>query len=893
MSLAHSDHRLELPPTLETQLHEFRRRVWTIKILEAVAAAVFGVIIAYLAVFGLDRLWDTPASVRLGVFIAALAVCTVVPFYLHRWVWRQRRLEQLARLLSRKLPRVGDQLLGVIELVTDESEQARSPALCAAAMNQVATDARTRDFRLATPDSRYRMWGWLAAMSLVGAATLFVLFPAAAANALARFAAPWKDTPRYTFADIVALPDQIVVAHGEPFRVLVYLNRQSHWTPAMGQVQLGSQQPIQTSLLEGKHEYKGWYEFDMPPQIDSGSLQVRIGDFKQVVKIEPTLRPELASVVANVALPEYLGRPEPQEKDVRGGAISLVKGSTATFSTTANRRLTSARIDGEPTVPTDTTITSSAADITESKTMEFQWEDEFGLAGKEPFTLTVSAVDDEAPTLVCEDLPRRKIILATEQLRFGVKAHDDFGIKRIGMEWSGLEGAVVEKPIQGERMLAAGDSDEVEMNVAGTFTASSLGIEPQPLQLRIFAEDYFPGRARTYSPTYTLFVLSPEQHAIWMTEQLNKWHRQSLEVRDRELTLYEANKQLRDLTPAELDDPDARQRIEKQAAGERANGNNLSRLTAAGEDLIKNASRNPEFGVGHLEKWAEMLQILKDISANRMPSVSDLLKQAAEAEQTAGAPGGEQPPTVGQVRATGSGQSPGDQSPADQDDGQKKPTVPQITDVESSQQPPGNDVAASPPPSDSQATPRLTLPTTTLLGGGKQNDACPAQQKMDDAIHQQEDLLAEFEKVANELNSILANLEGSTLVKRLKAESRNQYKVAGRIADHLDSSFGTSPALILSDPKETFEALAKEEGKSSSTVSMIMDDMSAYFERRRFVRFQTVLEDMQAQDIVGGLRQLGDDIPKEQGLSMAQAEFWSDSLDRWAEDLVDPAKGGT
>jgi hypothetical protein len=29
------------------------------------------------------------------------------------------------------------------------------------------------------------------------------------------------------------------------------------------------------------------------------------------------------------------------------------------------------------------------------------------------------------------------------------------------------------------------------------------------------------------------------------------------------------------------------------------------------------------------------------------------------------------------------------------------------------------------------------------------------------------------------------------------------------------------------------------------------------------------------------------------GLSIAQAEFWSDTLDRWAEDLVDPASGGT
>ena len=50
---------------------------------------------------------------------------------------------------------------------------------------------------------------------------------------------------------------------------------------------------------------------------------------------------------------------------------------------------------------------------------------------------------------------------------------------------------------------------------------------------------------------------------------------------------------------------------------------------------------------------------------------------------------------------------------------------------------------------------------------------------------------------------------------------------------------------------------------------------------------------MLAQDVIGGLRQLGDDLPKEVGLSMAQCEYWSDTLDRWAEDLVEPASGGT
>jgi hypothetical protein len=89
------------------------------------------------------------------------------------------------------------------------------------------------------------------------------------------------------------------------------------------------------------------------------------------------------------------------------------------------------------------------------------------------------------------------------------------------------------------------------------------------------------------------------------------------------------------------------------------------------------------------------------------------------------------------------------------------------------------------------------------------------------------------------------------------------------------------------------QELSAQEAKSSQDLSNIMDDMQSYFERRRFAQFKAVLDDMLRQDAIGSLRQLGDDLQKENGLSMAQCEFWSDTLDRWAEDLVEPAAGGT
>ena len=68
MSMPHASNRLELPVSLQTQLHEYRRRVWTIKSIEAACGATFGVLVSYLTLFALDRVIDTPGWVRLARF---------------------------------------------------------------------------------------------------------------------------------------------------------------------------------------------------------------------------------------------------------------------------------------------------------------------------------------------------------------------------------------------------------------------------------------------------------------------------------------------------------------------------------------------------------------------------------------------------------------------------------------------------------------------------------------------------------------------------------------------------------------------------------------------------------------------------------------------------------
>lgn len=874
----------KLPESLRDQLLDFRRRVWSAKATEALAIAAFGLLAAYLAVFALDRALDTPGWLRWSFLAAAFAVGMVLPIFAYRWIWRRRQLPQLARLLTKKHPLVGDQLLGVIELAESESEQSRSRALCEAAIAQVAADAARRDFSDAVPAPQRRRWLAAAAAPSFVALLLAALAPAAAGNAWLRFLAPWKNTPRYTFAALAELPERLVVPHGEPFSLFVQLHPRSRWRPTAGTARYGGQLPIAARLSKGE------YLFEMPPQLEADWLSVRVGDAVKRIRVEPTLRPELVSAQATITLPDYLGRAEKIAKDVRGGSLSVVKASRVALSAEANRALASAKLDGQSLEPKGAKVAAPASLVEDSRKLELTWQDQDGLSALAPFTLALQSREDEAPVVACENLPRQKVVLDTEQLNFTVKAFDDFGVKRVGIEWHGIEeeGSPV-TPAEGERLLAAGGCDQEQLEAVGAFCAKTLGIAPQPVNVRIYVEDYLPGRKRVYSPNFTFYILTAEEHAVWLTEQLNKWQRQSLEVRDRELQLYETNKELRELPPEELDEPESRKQIERQAAAERANGQRLAGLVASGEQLVAEAARNPQFGVGHLEKWAEMLQVLKDISGNRMPSVADLLKQAAQAPAVAAKPPQPAGPKVGEVRAAA---PPGSEKPSDDKQAAAKPPVPAVVDVESTQMKEKPQAGGEAPPSK-PSSPRLGLPTTTVLGGVKKsNESCPANEQVEEAVRQQEDLLAEFEKVADELNRILANLEGSTFLKRLKAAARKETQVAGELSDRVSGEFGVADAVLSAGSQAIVSKLADRQKGVSENVGVILEDMLAYYERRRQTKFKLVSDEMKQLDVVSKLARVGEEMPKETGLSIAQCEYWSDTLDRWAEDLLDPRNDG-
>ena len=886
----------ELPPILESKLADFRKRVWVVKLTEGLLAAAFGIVLSYVLVFALDRVMETPVWLRASLLIAgALTLGLGLPLKWHRWVWRQRRLEDAARLLKRTFPRLGDQLLGIVELAHMEAGSAgRSERLVQAAMDQAAEAVKDKDFTNAVPEAKHFQWGWAAGVTAMLAAAALTLVPDAAWNALARWGTPWRDVERFTFAKIEKLPNRLVVPYAEPFDLRVQLDKDTRWSPSQAKARIGDQPVVVSGLKE--HEYP----LAFPPQKEDAALSLSLGDVRKTVSVLPRTRPELTALSVRTRLPAYLKYKTEPVIEVRGGSVSVLKGAQAALEATASRELASAEVDGEAEKVSGAKVTTPFREIAGDAEKRVMWKDQDGLTPREPLVLKINAIEDEAPRLAARRETQEQVVLDSEVVVFNVDVQDDFGIQRTGLEWR----SVNDDKTQGDKIAAAGEPEKKTLEAKATFCAARDGVEPQTLEIRAWAEDYLPKRKRAYSSAFLLHVLNKTDHALWLTEQFGKWLEAARESYEREQQLHATNKELRALSPADLDRPENRRKIAQQASSENANAARLSSLNQSGRSLVEQATRNDEFDAQRLESWATMLKSLQDIAAKRMPSVADLLKQSssakagaksegqrAESEGESQAKGAQSKPNAPQI-ANGQDLPKPPSSGKASDEAPKKANMPSIADKEGSmskpEMKPADPNAKASPPKPST----LKLPTTQMAAapskkkGGEeekpQEAETPAQAKMDDAIDEQALLLAEFARVSDELSAILASLEASTFVKRLKAASRQQMAAAKDLNTKTLSAFG-----LKMKPVKDAAMIAEHEKKQSETVRVIQSDLEAYYARKPEMHFKNVIGQMKDTRVVQMLAYVGDQAAVNlSGSSMAGAEFWADTLDRWAEEMV-------
>ncbi len=588
--------------------------------------------LSFLALFVSDRLWETPAWLRLTLLLCGLAVATFAGLaWARRWLWQRRDLKALANLVQKKYRLLGDRLLGIVELANEERHFANfSPALYHAAIHQVAEEARSYDFSESVSTARAKKSTFLAVGLAFCLMAIFAVLPRSGWNAFLRWAAPMAGISRFTLVDLEGLPSQLIVAHGEGFDVSGTVHYRSFWKPTRVFARWALQ-----PRLEGEAQ-SGLFHVHVPGQGENGVLRIQVGDARAEIKVSPVNRPSLEQLAADLKLPDYLRYPD-ETNVLQNGALLMVEGSRVAFRGPVSRALSTAKKqtgDGKP-APLKIAGGSFSTDSTEpdgAEEIDFSWRDNLGLSNASPLRLSVRTEPDAPPIPEILELPREVAILASDVLHIPTQARDDFGVRDFGLMWDTTADSP-KSEIASTEVKTQTASPHVKTAEKVFLWSPSLFRIPtgSTVELQAYARDYYPDRERSLTPIYRIHVLTPEQHAELVRQQLEAVMSQVEEVTRLQEKIVAGLAEVKDAKKM----PEAQKsgRLGQAKEDQLENASHLDELSRQGERAVREAMKNPVFNEETIRQWSQSMQQWRQLSGNKMQQAAKSMQAARQSSQ--------------------------------------------------------------------------------------------------------------------------------------------------------------------------------------------------------------------------------------------------------------------
>jgi hypothetical protein len=624
-----NDLSVTLPEELRRQFADVQRRLWRVETTVALCSILAGLVVSLLALFISDRLWNTPPGLRLVFSLLGLAV--VIAAFCHwarRCLWHRRGLQDLANLVQKKYRRLGDRLLGIVELAQEQRHLANfSPALYHAAIHQVADEARQYDFRRSVSARPAEKFALGAGALVVCWLALSLALPQASWNAFLRWLAPTANIPRYTLVSLEGLPRELIVPHGEPFAISGNVRYRSFWKPGRVFGQLPAMPKLEGVVDSGK------IRLQMPGQVETGVLRVQVGDALAGIKVVPVHRPSLRELAARIQLPDYLQYPD-QTQVLQSGSLLAVEGSRIAFHGTISRALSAAQMQPEggeaaPLKIEGANFTSDPAQPDGIAQYTFNWRDDLGLSNAAPLRLSVAMQKDAPPVADLPGLPRETALLVSDVLRIRAGASDDFGVRDLGLTWDVVSDAPLTESIVSEVKVMTPSARVKKIEKVFLWSPRAFRIPADStVELQGYARDFFPERERSRTAPYRIRVLSPEEHAELVREQL-----EDVMARIEDVTRLQEKiaATLRDVKDNEkLPESQKSARIGESKNEQLENSSDLDELSRQTEGALQEAMKNPVFPADTIRQWSRSAQQWQQLARENMKDAAASMQSAQQ-----------------------------------------------------------------------------------------------------------------------------------------------------------------------------------------------------------------------------------------------------------------------
>jgi hypothetical protein len=618
-----------LPEALRQQFAQVEHRLWRVESTVAICGVAGALMVSFLALFLSDRFWDTPAWLRWILWCCGLAAAAAAgALWARRWVWQRRDLRALANLVQKKYRRLGDRLLGIVELANEERHNANfSPALYHAAIYQVADEAKGYDFGQSVSTRPARRTACMAAGLAVCLTLLFVVLPQPGWNAFLRWALPASNINRYTLVTLEGLPKEMIVAHGEPFSIAGAVRYRSFWKPRRA---LGLW-PRQPAVESGVEDGQVWLQ--IPGQVENGVLEVRVGDARAAVKVLPTYRPSLQELAAQIQLPDYLHYPE-EEQVLQNGSLLAVEGSKIAFRGKVSRDLSSALMQSGDESPAQLKVSGDSFITSQTRPdalaeYTFNWRDQLGLSNASPLRLSVQMQPDAPPVPEIVEMPREIAVLNSDVLNIRLQARDDFGVRDFGLTWEMTADSPHTDIATSEIKMQTSSARVKVAEKTFLWSPSMFGIPiDSTVELEGYARDYFPDRERSRTALYRIRVLGPEEHAELVRQQLEGVLAQVEEVtrlQEKIVAGLAEVKETEKMTPAQK-----AARLGQSKDDQTQNAANLDELSKEGERSVGEAMKNPLFNEETIRQWSKSMQQWSQLAQKKMPAAANAMQSAQQ-----------------------------------------------------------------------------------------------------------------------------------------------------------------------------------------------------------------------------------------------------------------------
>jgi len=259
----------------------------------------------------------------------------------------------------------------------------------------------------------------------------------------------------------------------------------------------------------------------------------------------------------------------------------------------------------------------------------FNWRDILGLTNGVPLLVAAMVEKDALPTVDLPDMPHDMAMLESDALRIQVEASDDYGVRDIGLAWE----------VESDQPLAGSATTEMKgmIDVPNEKKAEHV-FRWSPDVLRIpagtaveiegFARDYYPQRARSRTAAHRLRVLSPEEHAEMVRQQL-----------EATLAQLEDVTRLQEKLTANMEDVHAATNLPESQISARMgqakddqlqNAAQLKALSEQGEQAVREAMKNPIFKENAIQQWNEMMEKWQKMSQQQMQDAAQSMQAAQQ-----------------------------------------------------------------------------------------------------------------------------------------------------------------------------------------------------------------------------------------------------------------------